>query len=255
MNIVIIEDEIQASSDLKNTIMLLRPESKILTVLDSVETSIQWMVDNDEPDLIFSDTRLGDGLSFEIFENVEISCPVIFCTAYDEYALKAFQNNGIDYLLKPIDESLLLKSIAKFDVLKKPMPSRKNINLENLLKELERDIKHYKTNLLVSFREKLLPIHVDEIDIFAIKENNTFLYTKDGSQFILNHSLDYYEENFDPALFYRANRQFLISYISIKEIEHYSDRKLIIKFKREKIEPVTISKAKATAFIKWVENR
>jgi DNA-binding LytR/AlgR family response regulator len=255
MDIIIIEDEIQTALDLKNTLLALRPECKILAVLDSVETGIQWIQNNNEPDLIFSDIRLGDGLSFEIFGNVEISCPVIFCTAYDEYALKAFQNNGIDYLLKPVDEELLLKSILKFDGLKKPILSQQNINLKNLLKELERSVRNYRTNLLISFRGKLLPIHVDEIDVFAIEDDNTVVYTKDGRQFNLHHSLDYYEENFNPVNFYRANRQFLISYVSISEIEHYIDRKLIIKFKREKIRPVTISKAKATDFIKWVENR
>ncbi|MEP7142395.1 MAG: LytTR family DNA-binding domain-containing protein [Ferruginibacter sp.] len=254
MNIIIIEDEIQTALDLKHTIMELRPECKILAILDSVETGVQWIQNNDEPDLIFSDIRLGDGLSFEIFGNVEISCPVIFCTAFDEYALKAFQSNGIDYLLKPIDEGLLLKSIIKFDVWKKPIQS-KNINLESLLKELGKSVRNYRTNLLISFREKLLPIHVNDIDVFAIKDDTTLVYIADGRQFSLNHSLDYYEENFNPLQFYRANRQYLISYISISEIEYYIDRRLIIKFKRGKIGPITISKAKATEFIKWMENR
>jgi DNA-binding LytR/AlgR family response regulator len=255
MDVVIIEDEIQTAWGLQNSIQVLRPDFKIIAVIDSVEAGIEWFHDYEQPDIIFSDIQLGDGLAFDILRHVQLICPVIFCTAYDEYAIQAFQNNGIDYLLKPIKEELLKKSLDKFDLFKKPF---KNIYdtafLDQLAKEITGNIKSYKSTFLVSYREKMIPVNIADIIFFRIMNDTVELNTKNNEQYRLSYSLDYIESIVDPKIFYRANRQYLLARNAIKEIENYFDRKLMIRLVQTKAEPVIVSKAKASDFLKWLEN-
>jgi DNA-binding LytR/AlgR family response regulator len=256
MNIVIIEDEVQTALDLRDSIEMLHTEFKVKAILDTVETALEWFSHNEQPDLIFSDIQLGDGLAFDIFKNVEIRCPVIFCTAYDEYAIEAFRNNGIDYLLKPVDERQLEKSLAKIDLLKKSVSKQYDFELlTQLLRELEGNTKNYKSTFLVSYRDKMIPININEITLFSSHNDITQLHTKDNKQYQLNYSLEHLEKIIDPKLFYRANRQTLLAYSAIKEVEHHFDRKLLIKLVQANAESISVSKAKAPDFLKWIENR
>jgi DNA-binding LytR/AlgR family response regulator len=256
MNIVIIEDEMRTANDLRESIEMARAEFRVKAILDSVEAALEWFSKNEPPDLIFSDIQLGDGLAFDIFRKIDIGCPVIFCTAYDEYAIEAFQNNGIDYLLKPVNEIQLEKSMAKIDLFKNSVTKQYSTALlAQLLRELENKTKNYKTSFLVSYRDKMIPVNIQDIALFSTHNDLTYLHTKDNKQYQLNYSLEHLEKITDPILFYRANRQILLAYNAIKEVAHYFDRKLLIKLTQPNAEPVSISKAKASDFLRWMENR
>ena len=254
MKVLVIEDELQTARDLKHCIENLRPWFVVDAIIDSVENGLEWLASHSYPDLIFSDIQLGDGLSFEIFKQIPVRCPVVFCTAYDEYAIKAFQHNGIDYLLKPVTEEQLAKSLDKVELLLTPSDYRYDIaSFQKLLQDLESHSKKYKSAFLVSYREKMIPINIEEISCFSIHDNLVLLHTKDSKIFPVPHTLDYMETVVNPALFYRVNRQWFVAYSSIREIEHYFDRKLLVKLNCPGLEPLIVSKAKASQFLKWIE--
>ena len=255
MEIVIIEDEVQTAWDLQNSIQQLRPDCKVVATLDSVEAGLEWFTHNDQPDLIFSDIQLGDGLAFEILQEVKLTCPVIFCTAYEEYALRAFQNNGVDYLLKPIKQESLKKSLDKFNLLKNPKNNNSSLLLQDLMEEITKNLKSYKSTFLVSFRDRMIPVNSNDIIFFKITDDAVELSTKSNDRYRLPYSLDHIESTVDPKLFYRANRQYLISYHAIKEVENYFDRKLLIKIAQHNADHIIVSKAKSADFLKWLENR
>jgi len=255
MNIVIIEDELQTAWHLQNSILLLRPDFKVVAIIDSIEAGLEWFSSNEQPDLIFSDIQLGDGLSFEMLQQLPLTCPVIFCTAYDEYALRAFQNNGIDYLLKPIKQEALKKSLDKINLFNKPLNAPNSELLNGLVKEITKTFKSYKSTFLVAYRDKMIPVSVNDIVFFRIVDDAVELSTKSSQQYRLNYSLDYIESVIDRNLFYRANRQYLIANTAIKEVENYFDRKLLIKLTQPNAEPVIVSKAKSSDLLRWLENR
>ena len=254
MKIVIIEDEVQTAWDLQNSIQQLQPDYKVVATLDSVETGLEWFSHHEQPDLIFSDIQLGDGLAFEIFQEVKLTCPVIFCTAYDEYALRAFENNGVDYLLKPIRQESLKKSLDKFNLFKNPKNTNNGLLLQDLMEEFTKNFKSYKSTFLVSFRDKMIPINSNDIIFFKITDDAVELCTKSNDRYRLPYSLDHIESMVDPKLFYRANRQYLIAYHAIKEVENYFDRKLLIKIDQLNQESIIVSKAKSADLLKWLEN-
>ncbi|KAA9042096.1 response regulator transcription factor [Ginsengibacter hankyongi] len=255
MNIVIIEDELQTAWHLQNSIQVLRPDSKVVAIIDSIEAGLEWFSSNEQPDLIFSDIQLGDGLAFEMLQQLSLTCPVIFCTAYDEYALRAFQNNGIDYLLKPIKQEALKKSLDKINLFNKPLNNNNRELLNGLIKEITRTSKSYKSTFLVAYRDKMIPVNVNDIVFFRIIDDTVELSTRNSQQYRLNYSLDYIESVIDPNFFYRANRQYLIAYNAIKEVENYFDRKLLIKLTQAIAEPIIVSKAKSSDLLRWLENR
>lgn len=255
MKIVIIEDEVQTAWDMQNSIQQLQPGCKVVATLDSVEAGLEWFSHHEPPDLIFSDIQLGDGLAFEILQQVKLTCPVIFCTAYDEYALRAFQNNGVDYLLKPIKQESLKKSLDKFNLFKNPGNNNNGLWLQDLMEEITKNFKSYKSTFLVSFRDKMIPVNSNDIIFFKITDDAVELCTKSNDRYRLPYSLDHIESMVDPKLFYRANRQYLIAYHAIKEVENYFDRKLLIKIDPLNPEPIIVSKAKSADLLKWLENR
>jgi len=254
MDVIIIEDEEQTAWDVRHCVEMVRPHFKIQAVLDSVESSVEWLSNHPAPNLIISDIQLGDGLAFEIFKKVRVLCPIIFCTAYNEYAIQAFQNNGIDYLLKPINEQLFEKSLAKLESMAMKMISSYDVGvLDLLIKTVQGEGSGYKNNFLVPYRGQLIPIGIDDISFFCIGEEFTELHTKDSRKYNLSKTLDYLELAVDPGKFFRANRQFLVAHSSIKHIEHYDDRKLLVKLDLPHVEPIIVSKAKASEFLKWME--
>lgn len=256
MTIVIIEDEVHTAWDIQNCIKTLRPEHQIVAVLDSIETSIEWFLSNPHPGLVISDIQLGDGLAFEIFQKIELDCPVIFSTAYNEYAIQAFQNNGIDYILKPINENLLEISLRKLESIGELFAHTYNREvLEKLLNSIQSETRRYKTSFLIHFRNQLIPVATENILLFKVNHDTTEIYMRDGRKFQLFKPLDTIESQVDPQRFYRANRQTLIAFEAIHRIEHYDDRKLLVRLDGVASEPVVISKAKSAAFLAWVENR
>ena len=255
MNIVIIEDEKNIAWDIQQVIQRLRPAAVIQQVLDSVAAGREWFALNAMPDLIFSDIQLTDGTAFDLFKDLRLACPVIFCTAYNEYAIEAFQHNAIDYLLKPIDEEALQKSLAKIDLFRHSnAPAIDPVALSNVLQAIARQPPIFKQSLLVVHRDKLVPVPVSSVAYFQLQHETLRLYTNDNQAWFINDSLDHLEQLLDPARFYRANRQTLVAYQAIKEIELYVDRKLLVHLTIRSNEPIIVSKARATDFIRWMES-
>ncbi len=251
MKVLIIEDELQTAWDLKQILYRLRPGVEVLEILDSVETAKEWFAEHDVPDLIFSDIKLGDGLAFEIFQDIDISSPIIFCTAFDEYLLQAFKTNGIAYILKPIQEKEVSASIQKLENLR----MHGHVSRQSLLQNISREIlgKSYKNTFIVSFREKLYPVETSNILLFKLSDNITELHTADHKRYHIPYTMDHLEKVLDPEKFYRANRQTILARHAIAEIEHYVERKLLVHIKSEN-DLVIISKAKSSQFLSWLEN-
>lgn len=253
MKIVIIEDEAKTAADLKSTLQKIDNTISVLAVLDSIETSVEYFNLEGIPDLVFMDIQLADGLSFEIFKSVNISCPVIFCTAYDEYAIEAFKVNGIDYILKPFNDENIANSLKKIEKLESHFTSQ-NVLLKNISEVLSRP-KAYKSGFLISYKGKMLPISISDIACFYINDGLSFLITFSNSKYPIDYTLDEIETMIDTSQFYRANRQYIIHYKAIKEVEHYFARKLVAKILVSVPESIIVSKAKASDFLKWLENR
>ncbi|MFN4313990.1 MAG: LytR/AlgR family response regulator transcription factor [Chitinophagaceae bacterium] len=256
MRILIIEDEPQAAWNLQQTVRAASPDSIVLALLDSVQGVIDWFAANENPDLLISDIQLGDGLVFDAFQKIGLTCPVIFCTAYDEYWLRAFRENGIDYLLKPIDEQDLKRSFEKIEKLRRSLtPVSSTAQMELLLKNWVQPAPVYKNNFLIPYRDRLVPIKVSDIACFKVLDSSSELILLDGSSYQHSFTLEYLCSILDPLQFYRVNRQYLVAYSAIQEIEHYEDRKLLLWLKKPCAERILISKAKAPDFLKWIEGR
>jgi two-component system response regulator LytT len=204
------------------------------------------------PEVIFSDIELGDGLSFEIFRRIQVSAPVIFCTAFDEYAIRAFDSNSIDYLLKPIDEKMLEKSLDKYLRLKEHL-SPDNEHLRNLDKAMDQMESAYKKTLLVSYREKIIPVKLGDVGFIYASNGITSLKLADQKSYVVSYTLEQLEAMLDPNQFFRANRQFIINRDFIENIEYYFNRKLVISCKVEPPEKIIVSRVKAAPFLNWME--
>ena len=250
MKVVIIEDEKLTADDLAETILKIVPDTKIISVLYSVSTAISWFQKNEHPDLIFSDIQLGDGLSFEIFKNISTNVPVIFCTAYDEYALKAFDANGIDYILKPFDKSTIEAAFNKYNKFKNKF-SENSSNLDNIIRLFENKKKHNQSSVLVYHKDKIIPVRLEDIALFYIENEITYLLTFAQKSYTINKTIEEIEK-ISSDDFFRVNRQFLVNRKAIKESSQYFARKLsltlIIPFK----ETITVSKLKVPEFLDWL---
>ncbi len=249
MNILIIEDERPAAARIKKLIGELLPLGEIHGHLDSISASVRWLKSNTAPDLIFCDIQLADGESFEIFEQVRVDSPIIFTTAFDQYAIKAFKLNSVDYLLKPIDPGELEKAIRKFQ----NQQTRGNLDL-NLLKTLlkpQRD--KYKSRFLVKFGEKIQSVVTGEIAFFFSAEKVTFLCTHEGRKYILDYTLDQLEGMLDPRRFFRLNRKYISSFSAIGEIHTYSNSRLKIKLEKCEDNDILVSREKVGALKEWLD--
>lgn len=243
MKIVIIEDEKPAARLLKRKVENLNCE--VIALLSSVTESIEWFLSNEHPDLVLVDIQLSDGLSFEIFEQVEIKSSVIFTTAYDEYALKAFKLNSIDYLLKPIDENELKAAIEKFLSLQnKTVFNQQNLN--NIYPS------NFKKRFVVKTGNIIKIIDVNDIECFYSAFKSSFLTTNESRSFTLDDSLENIEKEVSTNDFFRVNRQFLINLKAIKEISIYSNSRLKISLNNYKEEEIIVSREKVQAFKEWI---
>lgn len=249
MKAIIIEDELSNSKRLSKLIKNIDSEIDILTTLVSVEESVNWLSDNPIPDLIFMDIQLSDGLCFEIFSTIEIEAPVIFTTAYDDYAIQAFKFNSIDYLLKPIDPIELERAILKF---KKTNATKLKSNFDNLLQSFNKEM-NYKNRLLVKHINHFIPILVENIAYFIIDNQLVYIYTLTGQKYIYYSYLDDIEKILNPKLFFRINRQMLININTIKKINSFTNNRLLLQINPtlEKKE-IIVSREKVQAFKEWI---
>ena len=250
MNIIIIEDEKPAARLLQRKVEKLGLE--INTLLHSVEESIEWFQNNNHPDLIFLDIQLSDGLSFEIFEQIDIKSAVIFTTAYDEYALRAFKLNSIDYLLKPIDEVDLEIAVNKFkNQVQKNTVS--NLDFEMIKKMiLGTETKEYKKRFSVKIGQQLKVISIDEVECFYSENKGTYLHTFENRNYLLDTTLEQIEEELNPKDFYRVSRKFIIPLKAIKEIQMYSNSRLKVILPTYRDEEVIVSRERVADFKDWI---
>jgi len=252
---VIIEDEPLIARELSHKISMVADDVQVVEMLPSLKTAKKWFMQNAEPDLLFMDIQLSDGVSFELFDHFKLSCPVIFTTAYDEYAIRAFKVNSIDYLLKPIDNEELKRAIDKSRLMQKA-----NAKLPGSVEELIQVLQHpqqaktlYKEMFIVNVRNNWIPVQSKDVACF-LRDNLNYLITFNGEKYILDYTtLEEIEELLDPALFYRANRQCIVNINAIQSIRPHENQKLSITLKQPlKIEQ-DVSREKAPAFKKWFD--
>lgn len=253
MDIIIVEDEIRTAKSLENNILGINPEAKILGKFQSGEETISWLSSHSHPDLIFMDIQLADGLCFEIFKKVKITSPVVFCTAFDEYSLEAFKSNGVDYLLKPFSKDDVSNALKKVEKLKNFFQKNTIPNLDDLLAKFNPP--SAKTSFLVFKHQKYTTVQTDQIAFFYIRNETVFIMCFDKEEFPLNQSLDSVTNQVSQKEFFRVNRQYLVNFKAIKEVEHYFLRKLYLKLTIETPDKLLINKEKSHNFLSWMENR
>lgn len=249
MKIVIIEDEIGAQRQLKRLLSNIVQNHEIIATLESIEEAIQWFETHSMPDLAFFDIQLSDGLSFEIFEKITIKCPIIFTTAFDNYAIQAFKVNSIDYLLKPIKETELAKAIQKFESLTYPSTTLQDI--ANLLQQPKSAAQ--KSRFLVKKGQQLLSVDAKEVAYIYSEDKITFIQTSSG-RFPVNFSLDELEEKLSSKNFFRLNRKYIANYTSIQKIHKYFNGKLLVELLPTVTEKVIVSREKSSHFKGWLDN-
>jgi two-component system LytT family response regulator len=254
MKVLIVEDEQLAAKRLEKLLLDSSHEISVLAKLDTVERTISWLEDEEHPDLIFMDIQLADGLCFDIFDYVQVKCPVVFTTSYDQYAIRAFKVNSIDYLLKPLDPGELYNAINKFNFVKKSYaqkPSNEAQALQEAIKMLKQE--SYKERFIVKVGEHIKSILVSEINHFVSQEKATFAHTKDNRKYILDFTLDQLTNMVDPKQFFRINRQYIISIDGIEDIISYSNNRLKIHLKFDKTMDAIVSRERVQEFKKWLD--
>lgn len=251
-NALIIEDEAPAARRLQSLLQEVAPQWQIMEVIDNIEDTVGWLKSHQMPQLIFMDIQLADGLSFSIFEQVTIKTPIIFTTAYDEYAIKAFQVNSIDYLLKPIDKDKLQKSIKKFEELHQKQELT-TPNIEQLLHFLQDKSQDYKNRFLVKMGERLIPIEQQEIAYFMAEDKIVLLVTHQNKKFAIDYTLDRLENLLNPTYFFRLNRKFFVRFDAIQQIHSYFNGKLKIDILPNPNTDVVVSRDKSSSFKDWLD--
>lgn len=251
MKVVIVEDEFAASEHLKGLLMSLQPDMEILEEIDSVAAAIDYFTQARQVDLIFMDIHLADGLSFEIFEAITIDIPIVFVTAFDQYAIKAFQVHSVDYLLKPVIKEDLARALDKFDRMATKEPA--NNDLAQILKQLAQPNTFYKSTFLVQKRDELLPIFVDDIAYIYVDTGINKLVTRSGETYVVNTKMETLEQQLHPDAFYRVNRQFIVHKQAVVHLKQYFNGKLLLKVSPETDQRIVISKAKARDVKQWLD--
>lgn len=254
MKVLIIEDEELAARRLQILLREIDPTIQIVSVIDSIEETVAWLNTYPHPELIFMDIMLADGQSFEIFERIEVKVPVIFTTAYDEFAIKAFKVNSIDYLLKPVNPQSLKMSLDKYGSL-----SISSRNLDHMIQSLldinyktQQAVSDYKKRFLIKTGDKFIPVSISEIAYFSFTDKLTFVTTSAQKRFMLDHTLDELEKLVDPHVFFRLNRQYIAAFSSIKVVHNYFNSKLKVYVIPDVSEGIIVSKERAQSFKLWL---
>ncbi len=250
LNVVIIEDEKLTAQDLANTLHNIDHDIEIQKILYTVEEAVLYFQNNLPPDLIFSDIQLPDGNSFEIFKKVKLSIPVIFCTAFDQYALKAFEVNGIDYLLKPFTKNSVSNSIEKYRLLKGKAHYQPDtfIQIMDMIKQAP---SIQNNSIIVNKGDKIIPIEIKSIALFYLEDNYVFVLTFGHKKHIISHTLEELEK-LCGTMFFRANRQYLVNRKAIKNATRYLNRKILIHLTIDYENQILVGKLKTTQFLEWL---
>jgi DNA-binding LytR/AlgR family response regulator len=252
MNAVIIEDEKKATKELSSILLSLRPDIRIVATLESVEDSIEWFTTHDSPDIIFSDIQLADGLSFQIFKTVAINAPVVFCTAFDEYMLDAFEANGINYILKPFSKEKIQQGLLRYDALKKTF-SKEADQASQVQRLIDKLREQHKPTLLVHVKDKIIPVRTDDVAFLYYNNGVVHIGLRNQQTYFINQTLEEIESSLHAAIFFRANRQFIVNRNCVVDIERYFNRKLIVRLAVKTPEDIVVSKVRSTAFLQWLE--
>jgi two-component system, LytTR family, response regulator LytT len=258
MNILIVEDEDLAVKKIQKTLSAVDSEAVITGITDSIKSTVEWLQQHPQPDLILMDIELADGQSFEIFNLVEVKSPVVFTTSYDEYALKAFKVNSIDYLLKPVQKEELQNALNKYRKIKDNYTPKteenKDLSLDSLVKELQRKLqpKEFRKRFLVKHAQKLVSIEIDEIAYFFSDGRLNFFKTTDNRKFVVDYTMDELEDMLDPEQYFRISRSFYVSVASIDKIDDYFGNRLILQLKPAVDKEALVSREKVTDFKKWM---
>ncbi len=250
MNVLIVEDEGIAAERLTQLLVQLDANIEVVAHLDSIKTSVDWFHSNEAPDLAFFDIQLADGLSFEIFKQIEVTCPIIFTTAYDQYAIEAFKVNSVDYLLKPMMESDLQRALTKF---KKQNQPTQTVDMATLMNLIQKPTKSYKERFVIKVGEHLKSVLTNEVEIFLSENKATYLHSKENKRFIIDFTLDQIQEAIDPNLFFRINRKYLIHIDGIKDIITYSNSRLKLELHHFNADDMIVSREKVTLFKEWLD--
>ena len=253
MRVIIIEDEQLTAKKLIGLLKELMPDVEIIEVLQSVSESVEWFGNHPMPDLVFMDIHLADNLSFSIFDSIEITCPIIFTTAYDEYALKAFEVNSVDYLLKPVSRVSLQRALEKLKRFSTAYQPQENVEL---IKKIADTILHgaasYKSSLLVSVRDKLIPVKVTSIAYIYLEDKNAITVQYDGTKSRIGGLLDDLMRQLDPTMFYRANRQFIVSKAAITDITTWFGNRVVVNLNVSVPERIIVSRTNVQELKKWM---
>lgn len=253
MKVLIIEDEKPAAKRMTYLLKQYNESIEIPAVLQSVKASIRWFETNPHPDLVFSDIQLADGLSFEIYNTINVKLPIIFTTAYDEYAIRAFKLNSVDYLLKPIERNELYAAISKFNTNFKK-PSENNTFSPEVMKKLMQSVlNEYKSRFVVRVGEHIRTVDISDILYFYSFEKATFMYTADQKNYVVDYSLEQLEKMIDPKRFFRVNRQYLVSLKSIKDIVVFSNRRLKVALISGTNNSIIASRDRVAGFKEWLD--
>jgi len=251
MNVLIIEDEKPAARRLSR--LLSELGVNVSTMLHSVEEAVLWFQNNTHPDLIFLDIQLSDGLSFEIFDLVDVKSAIIFTTAYDEYALQAFKLNSIDYLLKPIDDEELEIAVRKYQNLK-TKGNQINLDFEDIKKLLVNPLeREYKKRFTIRLGQHLKIINADDIECFYSENKGTYAATSEGRNYLLDTTLEHLENELSPQIFFRVSRKYYVNVNHIKDIVSYTNSRLIIKLNRFNEQEIIVSRERVRDFKLWLE--
>lgn len=254
MKVIIVEDEVPAAEKLERYLLKYDPSINILAILQSVQSSVQWLRANkDEADLIFMDIQLADGVSFQIFQEVEVKTPVIFTTAYNEFALDAFKVNSIDYLLKPITFTDLSASLKKLASLREQLPWKTEGPGSLQAKYAALNTRSYKSRFMVKLGEHIRSITTDQISFFYAEGRDVFLVTNQTRKFIVDYTLESLEEILDPKTFFRLNRTFILNINAIKDVIVYSNSRLKIILAQESDKEIIVSREKVAEFKDWFD--
>lgn len=253
MKVIIIEDEHLTAERIQTLLNKIDPEISVLTIIDSVSKAVQWFGQHPSPDLVFMDIQLADGISFDIFDRVKVEAPVIFITAYQEYAIRAFKVNSVDYLLKPIAENDLQKALNKY---------RRHFNQDVTLPKIGSDLlenirqmisKPYKMRFMVKVGDHIKSVDVDDILFFYSQQKGTFIHTRENRNYAVDYTLDGLGEMLDPTLFYRINRKYITSHKAIAELITLSGSKLKVRLLNSDDDQIYISRDRLATFKAWLD--
>lgn len=257
MNILIVEDEDLAVKKLKKTLFSVDESATIVGEADSIKSTVSWLQNNPSPDLILMDIELADGQSFEVFNHVQVKSPVIFITSYDEYALKAFKVNSVDYLLKPVQKEDLQLALEKYREMKKIYATEQEsptVSIDMLVKELQQKLqtREYRKRFLVKHGQKLVSVEIDEIAYFFSDGRLNFFKTNDNKKFVVDYTMDELNDMLDPEKYFRISRSFYISVNSVGQIHEYFGNRLLLHLKPETDKEAIVSREKVTDFKTWL---